>query len=94
MPLNEKSLKSEQGLKALLERAGARLGIDELRDVVRGVIAAPPPPDPDGWMSLIAVNIGDELRERLRAYRPKLSNQIRRRRRCRPRNGFKFSAMR
>lgn len=54
-------------LGGLLREAGADLSADAVHDIVAGVLAAPEPRDPDGWMALLAPKSGPELRRELSA---------------------------
>ncbi|MFQ5764795.1 MAG: aminopeptidase P family protein [Rhodospirillales bacterium] len=56
-------------LKRLLADAGSALDAAGVRDLVRGVVAAPTALDPDAWMCLVAPEPGDELGAALAAIR-------------------------
>ena len=56
---------SPASLPALLAEHGVRQSEDEIVALIRGVLAAPPTPDPDAWLDLIAPPDADELRARL-----------------------------
>jgi Xaa-Pro aminopeptidase len=60
-------------LQALLKQAGLGLGVEAVRDIVAGVIAAPEPVDPDAWIALIAPEAGPELTDALRALKASLT---------------------
>jgi len=54
-------------LQALLADYGVEFGTAHLRELVRGVAAAPPQWDPDGWMRLVVDDPAPELRSALAA---------------------------
>ena len=49
-------------LARLLAAAGVRRSVEEIRELIRGVIAAPPGPEPDAWLDLVAPAEARELR--------------------------------
>jgi Xaa-Pro aminopeptidase len=49
-------------LRRLLKAATARLDAKAVRDLIRGVVAAPPGPTPDRWMGLVANRPGARLK--------------------------------
>src|SRR5690606_2716167 len=53
----------ETELARLLEAAGVRRSVADVRDLIRGVIAAPAGPEPDGWLDLVAPADAHELRD-------------------------------
>jgi Xaa-Pro aminopeptidase len=52
-------------LARLLRAAGVRRSVEEIRELIRGVIAAPPGPEPDAWLDLVAPPEARELRHYL-----------------------------
>ena len=52
-------------LARLLTAAGVPRSPEEIRDLIRGVVAAPPGPEPDAWLDLIAPAEARELRAAL-----------------------------
>jgi Xaa-Pro aminopeptidase len=52
-------------LARLLTAAGVRRSVEEVRELVRGVIAAPAGPEPDAWLDLVAPPEARELRAHL-----------------------------
>jgi Xaa-Pro aminopeptidase len=52
-------------LARLLRAAGVRRSVEEIRELIRGVIAAPPGPEPDAWLDLVALPEARELRHYL-----------------------------
>jgi Xaa-Pro aminopeptidase len=52
-------------LARLLRAAGVRRSPLEIRELIRGVIAAPPGPEPDAWLDLVAPAEAHELRAQL-----------------------------
>jgi Xaa-Pro aminopeptidase len=52
-------------LARLLRAAGGRRSALEIRELIRGVIAAPPGPEPDVWLDLVAPPDAHELRAHL-----------------------------
>jgi Xaa-Pro aminopeptidase len=52
-------------LARLLRAAGVRRSVEEIRELTRGVIAAPPGPEPDAWLDLVAPPEARELRHYL-----------------------------
>jgi len=62
-------------LPALLAEHGVRQSEDEIVALIRGVLAAPPAPDPDAWLDLIAPQHAAELRARLRAIKDDLADR-------------------
>jgi Xaa-Pro aminopeptidase len=60
-------------LARLLRAAGVRRSVDEIRELVCGVIAAPPGPEPDGWLDLVAP--ASELRVALLRLKEELAGQ-------------------
>ncbi len=60
-------------LERLLRKDGASLTVPALRDIVAGVLAAPPAADSDAWIGLIAASPGPALREQLRALKDEMS---------------------
>jgi len=63
----------DRALAALLRRAGARLGASAVREVVAGVIAAPPALDPDGWMVMVTPSPAAALKKALRALKAEMA---------------------
>ncbi|MEE8444473.1 MAG: aminopeptidase P family N-terminal domain-containing protein, partial [Alphaproteobacteria bacterium] len=61
------SEQGDGGLTALLRAAGVGLDAKAVRDLARGVAAAPGGVDPDGWMVLVADAPSPALRDALRA---------------------------
>ncbi len=58
----------DAALKGLLAKAGAQIDADGVRDILRGVLAAPEPAsDPDAWMALVAPGASPALAAQLRA---------------------------
>jgi Xaa-Pro aminopeptidase len=57
----------DQKLATLLSQAGGRFGIADARDVIRGVAAAPPGFERDGWMTLIGEGFSPQARDELRS---------------------------
>ena len=53
-------------LVALLRQSGASLSASEVRELARGVAAAPVAVDPDAWMCLVAPTVDEALKARLR----------------------------
>jgi Xaa-Pro aminopeptidase len=49
----------------LLMAAGVSRSVEEIRELIRGVIAAPPGPEPDAWLDLVAPPEAHELRAHL-----------------------------
>jgi Xaa-Pro aminopeptidase len=49
-------------LARLLTVAGVRRSVEEIRELIRGVIAAPAGPEPDAWLDLVAPAEAHELR--------------------------------
>ena len=49
-------------LARLLAAAGVRRSIEDIIELIRGVIAAPPGPEPDAWLDLVAPADARELR--------------------------------
>ena len=62
----------------LLEASGIARSEDEVVELIRGVLAAPEPLDPDAWLDLIAPPETTELRAALRALKAELAQQPRR----------------
>ncbi|MDP6885010.1 MAG: aminopeptidase P family N-terminal domain-containing protein, partial [Rhodospirillales bacterium] len=58
---------SDTSLNKLLRQSGASLNVAELRQLVRGVAAAPVALDPDDWMCLVAPALDEASKVRLRA---------------------------
>ena len=54
-------------LTALLAEAGSRFDAAGLRALLAGVLAAPAGEDPEAWMTMVAHELSEPLRERLRA---------------------------
>ena len=48
-------------LTRLLTAAGVLRSVEEIRELIRGVIAAPAGPDPDAWLDLVAPAEAHEL---------------------------------
>ncbi len=67
------SYRGDETLDRLLRQAGSRLGAAEVRDLVRGVVAAPEPFEPHAWMALVAANPGEELGGQLAALRARMA---------------------
>jgi Xaa-Pro aminopeptidase len=63
----------DEGLAALMARDAARVSIEELRPLIRGVQAAPPRRDPTLWCSLVAPKPSPELIEQLQALAAEIS---------------------
>ena len=58
----------DAALKGLLAKAGAQIDADGVRDILRGVLAAPEPAsDPEAWMALVAPGASPALAAQLRA---------------------------
>ena len=66
---------SPASLPALLAEHGVRQSEDEIVALIRGVLAAPPTPDPDAWLDLIAPPDAAELRARLRRIKEDLADR-------------------
>jgi Xaa-Pro aminopeptidase len=49
-------------LARLLAAAGVHRSVEDIRELIRGVIAAPPGPEPDAWLDLVAPPEAAELR--------------------------------
>jgi Xaa-Pro aminopeptidase len=52
----------DRELARLLTASGVRCSVEEIRELIRGVIAAPPGPEPDAWLDLVAPAEAHELR--------------------------------
>ncbi|MCH7693116.1 MAG: aminopeptidase P family protein, partial [Proteobacteria bacterium] len=65
--------RGDETLDRLLRRAGSPLGAARVRRLVRGVVAAPEPFEPDAWMVLVAARPGAELAGQLAALRARLA---------------------
>lgn len=63
---------TDRPVAALLARAGLTLSPAALRDLLRGVLAAPPGYDPDGWLDLLPVPREGEVADALRALKASL----------------------
>jgi Xaa-Pro aminopeptidase len=61
-------------LAVLLERSGSRLTVEEVRDLVAGVLAAPEGFEPDAWLDLVAPPEATELRAVLRELKAELAS--------------------
>jgi Xaa-Pro aminopeptidase len=61
-------------LARLLTAAGVRRSIEEIRELIRGVIAAPPGPEPEAWLDLVAPPEAHELRAHLLRLKHGLAN--------------------
>ncbi|HEY0834132.1 MAG TPA: aminopeptidase P family protein [Azospirillum sp.] len=66
----------DQTLAALLRRAGIERTPAEVRALVHGVLAAPEGHDPDGWLTLFAAELPEELRGQLRALKADLAARL------------------
>jgi Xaa-Pro aminopeptidase len=67
----------DNALKGLLAKAGATIGPDEVRDILRGVLAAPAPAaEPEAWMALVAPGASPALAAQLRALKRDLAAEI------------------
>ncbi len=63
----------DEKLDRLLQKAGSSWGAAAVRDLARGVVAAPRSVDPEAWMALVAEAPGDELAGQLAALHAKIS---------------------
>jgi Xaa-Pro aminopeptidase len=63
----------DEALERLLAEAGSGYGSAEVRDLLSGVLAAPPGEDPDRWMRLVAEPHPDALSAQLRALKDELA---------------------
>ncbi|WP_448202586.1 M24 family metallopeptidase [Azospirillum sp. sgz302134] len=64
----------DEALAQLLSRAGIPRSPAEIRDLVRGVLAAPEGVDPDAWLVLVGENLPEELATRLRALKAEMAS--------------------
>jgi Xaa-Pro aminopeptidase len=60
-------------LERLLETAGARLTLAELRELVAGVVAAPEGPGPTAWTRLVAADADPALIAQLEAFKAEMA---------------------
>jgi Xaa-Pro aminopeptidase len=61
-------------LARLLRAAGLRRSAGEIRELIRGVIAAPAGPEPDAWLDLVAPPEAHELRAQLLRLKDELAS--------------------
>jgi Xaa-Pro aminopeptidase len=66
----------DERLRGLLKDADITLSVDAVRDVVAGVLAAPTPIDPDGWIALLTPETGPELRGQLGALKVAMARRL------------------
>jgi Xaa-Pro aminopeptidase len=68
---------SDNALEKLLKEAGSTLSVETVKDLARGVAAAPPAFEADAWMTLVAPTRGlaKPLKERLHALLENAANQ-------------------
>ena len=52
----------DRELARLLTAAGVRRSVEDIRELIRGVMAAPAGPEPDAWLDLVAPAEAHELR--------------------------------
>ena len=67
--------RGDQVLRDLLGEAGVELAPGELRQLIAGVIAAPPGIDPTAWTRLVAPNAGPPLVAELEALKAEMTMQ-------------------
>jgi Xaa-Pro aminopeptidase len=61
-------------LARLLTAAGERRSVEDIRELIRGVIAAPAGPEPDAWLDLVAPPEARELRTHLLRVKDELAS--------------------
>ena len=67
--------RGDKTLDSLLRAARIDRSADQIRDLVRGVLAAPEPLDGDAWMAMVGAPLDAGLRAELRALKTELAGQ-------------------
>ena len=67
------SYRGDAALAKLLAAAGSAMTVDDLRELLTGVLAAPEGEDPEAWMVLAAADPAEELRAQLQALKRELA---------------------
>jgi Xaa-Pro aminopeptidase len=67
LPAKTLAYQGDRGLDELLARAGARYDAKGVRELLTGVLAAPPAADPEAWLDLVTERPGPALRAQLMA---------------------------
>ena len=74
---SRETYRGDAALKGLLAEAGVQVDPDAVREILRGVLAAPAPAaDPEAWMALVAPGASPALAAQLRAMKRELESAL------------------